>query len=136
MSKLKSSIEAFLQLRVFLRLISDVFGIWDTVTHRGGAHCEPYIRVRMPSITERFLLDWIEDLEQGIAELSRLPAGSRRRQLLADLIESARGLAEMARFELPQEAVCRFSSYDPGRMITSLIDIKTLCANTREALAS
>jgi len=36
----------------------------------------------MPSITERVLLDGIEDLERGIADLRRLPADSRRRQLL------------------------------------------------------
>lgn len=52
--------------------------------------------------TERVLLAWVEDLEQGLEDLGRIHQRQRHDELLKDLLPSAQGLLALARSELRQ----------------------------------
>jgi len=85
--------------------------------------------------TERVLLSWVEDLEQGLEELSRGPRQQHRNEQREDLLQSARGLLASSQSELRKLAVTHAPLLDDeARGIRSLDDIRQLCDGIRRAL--
>lgn len=89
--------------------------------------------VVMPFSTERVLLAWVEDLEQGLEELSR---GSRRphhSELLKDLLGSAQGLLALSQSELRKLSTASIPLLgNDARNIHSSDDIRQLCDQLRQ----
>jgi hypothetical protein len=91
--------------------------------------------VVMAFSTERVLLSWVEDLEQGLEELSRGPRQRHRNEQLEDLLQSARGLLASSQSELRKLAVPHTPLLDDeARGIRSPDDIRQLCDGIRRAL--
>jgi hypothetical protein len=87
----------------------------------------------MPFSTERVLLAWVEDLEQGLEELARSSRRPHRDDLLKDLLESARELLALSQSELRKLSTASIPllESDP-RNIRSSDDIGQLCNQLRQ----
>ena len=82
--------------------------------------------------TERVLLSWVEDLEQGLDELSRSHRKHHQEHLLKDLKHSARGLLALSRSELRHLPGIPPHLLDGETSdIHSQEDIRQLCARIR-----
>lgn len=88
--------------------------------------------VVMPFSTERVLLAWVEDLEQGLEELSRSSRKHNSDAQRDDLLQSARGLLDLAQSELRKLPVPRIPLLDADAGdIRSADDIRQLCDGIR-----
>jgi|GEM_PF-1900116 len=88
--------------------------------------------VVMAFSTERIVLAWVEDLEQGLEELSRSHRQLHQDALLKDLLQSACGLLALSQTELRELSGADVRLLDNGAgNITSAQDIKQLCARIR-----
>lgn len=86
----------------------------------------------MPFSTERVLLAWVEDLEQGLEELPRGPRKRNPDEALEDLLQSARGLLALAQSELRKLCMAHVPLLDEdARNIRSPDDIRQLCGGIR-----
>ncbi|AIF47662.1 hypothetical protein [Dyella japonica] len=82
--------------------------------------------------TERVLLAWVEDLEQGLAELSRGPRRPHRDEALKDLLQSAQGLLELSRVELRKLSTSHIALLDKEvGDIRTPDDVQQLCSGIR-----
>ena len=85
--------------------------------------------------TERVLLAWVEDLEQGLEELPQDPRKrnrDHRDELLEDLLQSARGLLALSQSELRKLSVTHLPLLDDdARNIRSPDDNRQLCDGIR-----
>jgi hypothetical protein len=82
--------------------------------------------------TERILLAWVEDLEQGLEELSRSHRKSHQGELLSDLLQSAHGLLALSQAELRTLSGTDVPLLDNQTgTIRSPDDIRQLCARIR-----
>jgi hypothetical protein len=88
--------------------------------------------VVMPFSTERVLLAWVEDLEQGLEEFAQHPRRPHRDEHLNDLLQSAQGLLELSQSELRKLSGTDIPllSNDAGR-VCSPDDIRMLCMRLR-----
>lgn len=88
--------------------------------------------VVMAFSTERILLAWVEDLEQGLEELSRSHRQPHQDELLTDLLQSAHGLLALSQAELRKlsGADVALLDSDTGN-IQSMDDIRQLCTRIR-----
>ncbi len=80
--------------------------------------------------TERVLLAWVEDLEQGLDELSRSPRKHHQDELLKDLLQSAHGLLALSQAELRKLSGSDVPLLDRDTM-HSADDIRQLCSRIR-----
>jgi hypothetical protein len=86
--------------------------------------------VVMAFSTERVLLAWVEDLEQGLDELSRSPRTQHQEALLKDLLQSAHGLWALSQVELRQLSGTDIPLLDNNTLHSS-DDIRQLCNRIR-----
>jgi hypothetical protein len=82
--------------------------------------------------TERVLLAWVEDLEQGLEELARGPRRPHQEERLKDLLQSAHGLLALSQAEIRKLSGTDVPLLDNDTGdIRSADDIRTLCARIR-----
>lgn len=82
--------------------------------------------------SERVLLAWVEDLEQGLDELHRSPRQGHQAELLKDLLQSAHGLLALSLAELRSRSAASVPLLDDASgAIRTPEDIRLLCARIR-----
>jgi hypothetical protein len=87
----------------------------------------------MPFSTERVVLAWVEDLEQGLEELPRSARQQHKDALSKDLLQSAQGLLTLAHAELRKLSSTQIALLDnDSGQIHSLDDIRQLCSRLRQ----
>ena len=83
--------------------------------------------------TERVLLAWVEDLEQGLEDLRRINQKQRHDELLKDLLPSAQGLLSLARTELRKLSGTDIPLLDNATGdVRTVDDIRRLCGRLRQ----
>ena len=88
--------------------------------------------VVMAFSTERILLAWVEDLEQGLEELSLSRRHPHQDELLKDLLQSAHGLLALSQTELRKLSHVDIRLLDDeSGMLRSPEDIQQLCTRIR-----
>lgn len=88
--------------------------------------------VLMAFSTERILLAWVEDLEQGLDELARTARQDHQEALLKDLLQSAHGLLALSHAELRKLSSASITLLDePSATIRTTNDIRQLCLRIR-----
>jgi len=89
--------------------------------------------VVMAFSTERIVLAWVEDLEQGLEELSRSHRQPHQDELLKDLLQSAHGLLALSQAELRKLSGADVALLgNEAGTIQSMEDIRQLCTRLRQ----
>ena len=88
----------------------------------------------MPPSNVKVLLNWTEDLQQGLEEISRYGSYYPKDLLLEDLLRSATQLLATTWLELDGPLCRRASELKSIAEIKSITDITNLCAQVRQAL--
>jgi len=87
--------------------------------------------VVMAFSTERVLLAWVEDLEQGLEDLHRSSRRQHQEELLKDLLHSAHGLLALSQAELRKLSGADVPLLDANTPIRSADDVRQLCSRIR-----